>query len=502
MPQVNPLARELVFKVVYYGPGLGGKTTSLQHVHATTRPEHRGKMVSLATPVDRTLYFDFLPIRVPTSRNMTIRLQLFTVPGQVYYNATRKLVLTGADGVVFVADSQLERADANVESFRNLEENLLEHGRSLDEMPHIFAYNKRDLEEVCPIDEMERQLNLRGAPSFATVAPNGEGVYEALEAITRAVLEDFDQRVPEHRGLSPSPLMLPEGGLAEALRLVDRPSAGPVALAQPSAPIKRDAGLDFGLAMATDEDVGEQAARYAVESGTSPGLGLKRAESESPIALNRTKAAPNRVSLDSVNPSADDPRWERAPSSSPESFEPAAQSHFRPLPVPLEGVGMRSTPPPVEVANVRSNVREPTSTVSPVLAARGATKTRDSDPEASSAALNGCSLAILWPAEEFSTVGRAEQAILADETRDAVMLAAVLVDRCLEELGSKLGRPGTDSLLWLSMLGLSGAQYFEFARLVELAKSGQAEIGKAEALGALVFATHVCREKLRALAQS
>ena len=124
MASVNPLSRELVFKIVYYGPGLGGKTTTLEHIHATAKPEHRGKLVSLATPVDRTLYFDFLPVRLPPVRGMHIRLQLFTVPGQVYFNATRKLVLTGADGVVFVGDSQIVRADANLESLENLRENL------------------------------------------------------------------------------------------------------------------------------------------------------------------------------------------------------------------------------------------------------------------------------------------------------------------------------------------------------------------------------------------
>src|SRR6186713_3401503 len=124
MPVVNPLARELVFKVVYYGPGLGGKTTSLQYIHATAKPEHRGKMVSLATPVDRTLYFDFLPIRVPNVRGLSVRLQLFTVPGQVYYNATRKLVLSGADGVVFVADSQNGRGETNQEALDDLYANL------------------------------------------------------------------------------------------------------------------------------------------------------------------------------------------------------------------------------------------------------------------------------------------------------------------------------------------------------------------------------------------
>src|SRR6187402_119527 len=173
MPVVNPLARELVFKVVYYGPGLGGKTTSLQYIHATAKPEHRGKMVSLATPVDRTLYFDFLPIRVPNVRGMNVKLQLFTVPGQVHYNATRKLVLTGADGVVLVYDSQSARSDANLETLDNLRENLAAHGRQLSEMPHVVQYNKRDLFDVLPIDELERQLNRAGAPSFSTTATLG-----------------------------------------------------------------------------------------------------------------------------------------------------------------------------------------------------------------------------------------------------------------------------------------------------------------------------------------
>src|SRR5450432_291440 len=148
MASVNALSRELVFKVVYYGPGLSGKTTTLQHIHATVRPEHRGKMVSLATPVDRTLYFDYLPIRLPQVRGMGVRLQLFTVPGQVYYNATRKLVLTGADGLVFVADSQAGRMDSNLESLENLRDNLEELGRSLSDVPHVLQYNKRDLTDL------------------------------------------------------------------------------------------------------------------------------------------------------------------------------------------------------------------------------------------------------------------------------------------------------------------------------------------------------------------
>ena len=218
MPVVNPLARELVFKVVYYGPGLGGKTTTLQYIHATAKPEHRGKMVSLATPVDRTLYFDFLPVRVPDVRGMNVKLQLFTVPGQVHYNATRKLVLTGADAIVLVYDSQSARSDANLETLDNLRDNLAAHGRSVNEMPLVVQYNKRDLYDVSPLEDLDRLLNPMGAPSFATTATTGEGVYESLEAITRAVLDDFERRVPGQRGLERTSLELPGGGLIEALR--------------------------------------------------------------------------------------------------------------------------------------------------------------------------------------------------------------------------------------------------------------------------------------------
>ncbi|MEB2313452.1 MAG: gliding motility protein [Sorangiineae bacterium] len=235
MPVVNPLARELVFKIVYSGPGLGGKTTNLQHVHAVTRPEHRGKLVSLATPVDRTLYFDFLPIRVPTVRGMNVRVQLFTVPGQVHFNATRKLVLTGADGVVLIADSQRARADANLESLENLIENLGEHGHALSDFPHVLAYNKRDLSEITPIEELERRLNRYGAPAFPAVAARGEGVFETLEAIVRAVLGDFDRRMPGPHDGERLELAVPEGGLTEALRgSLGLASAGQSA-AEPSA---------------------------------------------------------------------------------------------------------------------------------------------------------------------------------------------------------------------------------------------------------------------------
>lgn len=199
MAQVNPLTRELLVKLVYYGPGLGGKTTSLQHVHQSSPAETRGQLVSLATPVDRTLYFDFLPLRAPAAagyivRDYHVRLQLFTVPGQVYFNATRKLVLTGVDGIVFVADSQRERHDANLESLENLVDNLEEQGRSLEELPWVLQLNKRDLPTAMAVEELERSLNLFGRPAVETVATSGEGVMKTLDTLVRLTLEDLEAR--------------------------------------------------------------------------------------------------------------------------------------------------------------------------------------------------------------------------------------------------------------------------------------------------------------------
>ena len=232
MASVNPLSRELVFKIVYYGPGLGGKTTTLEYLHTSTKPEHRGKLVSLATPVDRTLYFDFLPVRLPPVRGMSIRLQLFTVPGQVYFNATRKLVLTGADGVVFVGDSQLLRADANLESLENLRENLREQGRDLSQIPIVFQHNKRDLPDLLPVAEMDQMLNPEGAPSVATCARTGEGVYESLSRIAEGVLRAFEAKMPQRLDDQGAAEDLAEEGLARALRGASASAADDVVVAR------------------------------------------------------------------------------------------------------------------------------------------------------------------------------------------------------------------------------------------------------------------------------
>jgi len=230
MASINRLKRELLFKLVFYGPGLGGKTTTLQHVHSATKPESRGNMVSLATETDRTLYFDFLPVKLLKLGDLTVKLQLYTVPGQVYYGATRKLVLNGADGVV--ADSQSARLDANVESLDDLNSNLAEQGRKLSHLPHAFQWNKRDLLDVVTTEELDRRLNLFGAPAVSTVATDGTGVFDVLERVTRLVVEGYRAEVPASAGKGERPplfLDAEEVGLANAIReLADsRPAVSP-----------------------------------------------------------------------------------------------------------------------------------------------------------------------------------------------------------------------------------------------------------------------------------
>ena len=188
MTFINYVAHEINCKIVYYGPGLGGKTTNLKYVYAITSPENRGKMISLATETERTLFFDFLPIDLGQIRNYSTRFHLYTVPGQVFYDASRKLILRGVDGVVFVADSQEERLDANLESLSNLEQNLKEHGFDLNTIPYVLQLNKRDLPNVMPIEKLQKLLQVKGEPVFEAVATQGNGVLETLKAITRQVL--------------------------------------------------------------------------------------------------------------------------------------------------------------------------------------------------------------------------------------------------------------------------------------------------------------------------
>lgn len=191
MSFINYSSREINCKIVYYGPGLCGKTTNLQYIYKKTKPESKGKMISLATETERTLFFDFLPLSLGEIRGFKTRFHLYTVPGQVFYDASRKLILKGVDGIVFVADSQYERSDANIESFENLKENLIEQGYNLDNIPYIIQYNKRDLPNAMPLAELRQMLNTKSVPDFEATASSGEGVFETLKAIAKQVLVEL-----------------------------------------------------------------------------------------------------------------------------------------------------------------------------------------------------------------------------------------------------------------------------------------------------------------------
>jgi len=190
---INFAAREINCKLVYYGPGLGGKTANLQWIYDHANPGHKGKMISLATETDRTLFFDFLPLDLGTVRGFKTRFHLYTVPGQVFYEASRKLILKGADGVVFVADSQEERMDANMETLDGLQEHLKEHGLDFQAIPYVLQLNKRDLPGVLPVDELQKQLQLKGEPSVEAVAFQGTGVFETLKSVAQQVLAVLKQ---------------------------------------------------------------------------------------------------------------------------------------------------------------------------------------------------------------------------------------------------------------------------------------------------------------------
>lgn len=191
MSMINYASREINFKIVYYGPGLGGKTTNVEYIHEKVAPESRGKLISLSTAGERTLFFDFLPVDLGNIRGFKTRFHLYTVPGQVYYNASRKLILKGVDGVVFVADSQLDRRDANLEAMHNLYDNLAEHGLDPREMPFVIQYNKRDLPNIAPVSELERELNPTGAPAYEAVGALGVGVFDTLKAVSKQVIKQL-----------------------------------------------------------------------------------------------------------------------------------------------------------------------------------------------------------------------------------------------------------------------------------------------------------------------
>ena len=189
MSMINYASREINCKIVYYGTGLGGKTTNLEYIYSRVNPDTKGKMISLATESERTLFFDFLPIDLGEVRGFKTRFHLYTVPGQVYYNASRRLILKGVDGLVFVADSQASRAEANIEAMHNLYENLETYGYELDKIPFAIQYNKRDMPGILPVTELRAQINPMGVPDFEGPAVAGQGVFETLSCVSKVVIQ-------------------------------------------------------------------------------------------------------------------------------------------------------------------------------------------------------------------------------------------------------------------------------------------------------------------------
>ena len=527
MASLNPLTRELVFKIVFYGPGLGGKTTTLQFIHATTKPEHRGKMVSLATPTDRTLYFDFLPLRVPRVRGMSVRLQLFTVPGQVYYSATRKLVLSGADGVVFVADSQGGRLDANQESLEDLNANLADHNKVLTQIPHTFQWNKRDLSDLVSIEELDRRFNAHGAPSLGTVGTRGDGVFEGLERITRLVLRHYESELPKHEqqvmGLQSG---AGEISIVEAIRgLAEAPLVSKVTPFTGTPAVRVDA---------RGEPLRTEGSRVEVEPATVSAAGLSMAAAAaaaSAKAAALTPATPNRANIENAStgsanvsfasqvaasnatsasqnaPSAAPPQSSNAmakatavpPAVAPAPAEPAAPS--RPaMAVPVAPAPPPAPAPPASAPPEEAPPARETRGAPPMDAPHAEPDRIASDDVGASPAPAGAptiapppgtshfSVAELWPEGEREAVRQTETLIGARDAHGAVLACDLLLTRVLASAAALAGSvdaprdPGLVSLL----LGLDGRRYLAFRAAVRAARHKE-EVSVRDALECFAF---------------
>ena len=435
MASFSSATRELVLKLVYYGPGLGGKTTSLNTLHGTVRPEHRGKMVSLATPVDRTLYFDFLPVRLPSVGEMQIRLQLFTVPGQVYFNATRKLVLTGADGIVFVADSQVARLDANIESLTNLRDNLAELGRSIEAVPLVLAYNKRDLSDVLTVEELDRELNPFGAPAIGTSAVTGSGLFESLDAVVRLSLDDL-----RRRRIIPADVQIPSDGLVrERLSDVQAPTAVAVqavrVVGDASPPPRSNSSSSALRALAPPE------------SAFAASIGSLQVD-EAPPAARVAPTIP--VSLPAVMRSTE-----------------ASSATVR-LPVDAFVRNAKSEPPAPFVAPARTGAAPPAapqvveeSPPAPPVSA-----------DAGAAAPESLSLTDLFDADEQDAARSVEMAIVAGANARAAVLLDGLFTRVCDAVARELGRENAplESLAWAA--GVPAERYVRLRTLARRAREG------------------------------
>jgi signal recognition particle receptor subunit beta len=280
MVQINFALKEVNCKVVYYGPGMSGKTTNLEIVHKKAPEQNRGELTSISTDGDRTLFFDYMPLDLGTIAGMRTKFQLYTVPGQVYYNSTRKLVLQGVDGVVFVADSDPSKMNENMESFANLEENLREYGKDLRTLPHVIQWNKRDLPGAMTVADLNAQMNKFNAPNFEAVARTGEGVFHTLKALAAAVLESLNRK-DTGTGRSAPAAALPTQGS----------TASPAARQAPMAPVARPAAVRAASpAPAAAAAMRQAPAMPAVRQ--APSAPVARPASPAPKAAPRAHAAP------------------------------------------------------------------------------------------------------------------------------------------------------------------------------------------------------------------
>lgn len=290
MVQINFALKEVNCKVVFYGPGMSGKTTNLEIVHQKAPEENKGELTSISTDGDRTLFFDFMPLDLGNVAGMRTKFQLYTVPGQVYYNSTRKLVLQGVDGIIFVADSDPDKMDENVESYGNLIENLAEYGKDIRELPHVIQYNKRDLPNALPVAEIDKIMNKFGVPTFEAVAYTGEGVFPTLKTLAAMVLESIekiDGRNPRKTAPKPKPVTAGEPAAAPAPA-----SASPRAVAaKPAAAVGRAPQKARGARPAAA--AGAKGAPRRRRAG-APAAGSARKGSRPANAGRRAAAAPKK----------------------------------------------------------------------------------------------------------------------------------------------------------------------------------------------------------------
>src|SRR5262245_15253589 len=264
----NYATMQMAAKIVYYGPGLCGKTTNLQYIYQKTSPKSRGEMVSLETETDRTLFFDLLPLDVGNIAGFKTRFQLYTVPGQVFYNNTRKLVLRGVDGIVFVADSQIPMFEANIESYKNLEENVRELGLNLDEIPMVLQYNKRDLKAVVPVEELNRALNPRNIPWYEASALLGDGIFETLKGISKATLITVRKKAlgEEKPHIPEKAARFPQWPKAHTPALPATPQPQPLASTPVSEEIQQATSIDALIQRVEPEPISEPKITEALPS--------------------------------------------------------------------------------------------------------------------------------------------------------------------------------------------------------------------------------------------